>query len=114
MASSKGQYLISGDFLNVGDWLQSGNGPFRLRMQEDSNICVVRGEPGHDELPPLWSTTNSAQPFGEYFLAVQADGNLCISSGDSASPGTKVWCRTNSSEPLDNYFAWLEDNGNFS
>src|SRR5438270_11773033 len=76
----------SGGFLQQSpNYLQSANGLFNALMLPNGTFAVFRG-PGPGPGPMgssalLWATGNLSGPLGQYYLDMQADGNLVVYKG---------------------------------
>ncbi|BBX68844.1 hypothetical protein MPSYJ_23050 [Mycolicibacterium psychrotolerans] len=73
--------LLQGQWLEVGKYLQSANGRFRLYMQGDGNLVLYDEAQGHRA---LWASNTSGRP--GLRAVMQGDGNLVLYSGS-----TGVW-----------------------
>eukprot|EP00658_Telonema_sp_P-2_P071385 TRINITY_DN60656_c0_g1_i1.p1 TRINITY_DN60656_c0_g1~~TRINITY_DN60656_c0_g1_i1.p1 ORF type:complete len:601 (+),score=87.03 TRINITY_DN60656_c0_g1_i1:575-2377(+) len=91
--SENRQYLVAAD-----------NSSFLVQL--NATLTLFRGSgPGHEH-GKVWSSNVTAQvPDGEYFTAMQPDGNLCTYSVVS-SPGP-VWCSGSGEGGTAEYFVWL-------
>jgi len=80
----EGEWAVCGDTawtgqkLDRGQWLSSGDGRYKLRMQGDGNL-VLYNSSGH----AIWATNR----LGGQFAVVQGDGNLVV----YASDGRPLW-----------------------
>jgi outer membrane protein assembly factor BamB len=82
-ASNKAE-LRAGEKLTVGQGLASPGSPrerFRLDLQEDGNLVVIRTDKGET----IWQSGTAGE--GAKYLAMQQDGNLVLYAGD----GTPLW-----------------------
>ena len=91
--------LNPGDTLQVDESLESPNGQFSLRLQEDGNL-VLYGQGGQ----PLWASGTDGQEVAT--ATMQDDGNLVLYSAG----GDAVWA----SNTVGNGGAYLvvQDDGN--
>jgi len=108
----RGDYIVSGHFLNVGDYLVSANKVFFAIMQGDGNLCVYKGSSPGDNQGIMWAS-NSDKGQGNYFLLMQGDGNLCVYKGSSPGDNHGIVWASNSNKGQGNYFLLMQEDGNF-
>ena len=102
MGKNKGNFLITGQFLSVDDYLTSNNGVFFAIMQGDGNFCVYRGTGPADKRGSVWCCNRKAVPGGQFFAIMQDDGNFCVYKGTGPSDNRGgVWC-TKTNDPVTN------------
>lgn len=77
--------LESGQWLEVGKYLQSNNGRFRLYMQGDGNLVLYDEAQNHKA---LWASGTNGKPGAR--AAMQGDGNLVVYSGSTGVWSTKT------------------------
>jgi|GEM_PF-4164854 hypothetical protein len=107
-----GPVIKVGEFLRVGDYIQSPNGYYYAIMQEDGNLSVYRGTSPSDNQGYVWSWSHQALPLGPYYAIVQEDGNLCVYRGAGPSDNQGgVWSWSHQSLPLGQYFTIMQDDG---
>jgi len=95
--------LLNGQTLGKEQVLTSKNGMFKLCMQEDGDLALLRGR------EPIWSsrTQNRGQP--PYALVMQQDNQLCIY--DCA--GFCTWSSKTRNEGMKGAWAKLQNSGSF-
>lgn len=77
--------LQVGQWLDVGKYLQSNNGRFRLYMQGDGNLVLYDEAQSHKA---LWASGTGGKPGAS--ATMQSDGNLVVYSGTTGVWSTKT------------------------
>jgi hypothetical protein len=91
--------LNPGDTLQVDESLESPNGQFSLRLQEDGNLVLYS-----QDSQPLWASGTDGQDVST--ATMQDDGNLVLYS----SGGDAVWAANTFGN--DRAYLVLQDDGN--
>ena len=71
LAAGSGDRLNPGDTLNIGEYITSPNGQFKLITQGDGNLVLY-----DTNNKPLWATGTNGKPVS--FVIMQGDGNLVL------------------------------------
>jgi hypothetical protein len=100
--------IAEGEPLRTNDALVSDDGQYKAIMQDDGNFVVYQGA------SPVWaSNTVLGNLAADYFLRLQADGNLWLFAGTPESPITEYWI-AGPSQGKGAYFARLENGGSLN
>ena len=101
--SRKRSTLCHQGYLESGQELRSGNGWFRLCMQDDGSLVLYSGQ------EPIWSSRTQLKGQKPYKLAIQRDNQLCIRD----VTGAVTWGSETCGEGAPGAWAKLSNNGNF-
>lgn len=107
---ARGPILRVGETLTTGQYLASPSGYFFAIQQFDGNLVVYRGS-GPDDNRGGWWNTGATGALGDYFLAMQPDGNLCTYKGTPIENRGYLW-GTQALAGGGSFFLYMQDDGN--
>ena len=111
---NKGTFLLTGERLQVGDYLVSPSGNCHVILDSDGRFCLWKGPGPERRGEGLWASFLGAGQQGDYYAKMQDDGHFCVykkvpGSADVFEWGTGVWVGGKGK-----YFAAVEDSMNFT
>jgi hypothetical protein len=108
---SKGSKLFGGEFLLVGDYLESADKKSRLSLRSEGLVL--------EWLSPITSFAFTAwrngvgAPAEGMYLEMQRDGNLCCYAGTTIAPGRLLWQSGVVPGSKQYWHAVVQNDGNF-
>lgn len=105
--SDLGARLTDGATMTAGQFLQSPNGQYTLRMQSDGNLVEYNAAGA-----PLWDPPPPSGLFGHAgdSAVLQSDGNFVVYPSSGPAPGDALWASYTQSNPGDTLN--LQNDGN--
>jgi surface antigen len=106
-ASDLGARLTDGATMTAGQYLQSPNGQYTLRMQSDGNLVEYNaaGAPLWDPPPPSGLLGHAGDS-----AVLQSDGNFVVYPSSGPAPGDALWASFTQGSPGDTLN--LQNDGN--
>jgi len=102
-------FLRTGEYLTTDQCLASTNGAFFVRMENDGKLVLRLGTPDKPDRR-IWSSS-SLGVTGDYWVSMQADGNLVVYQGPRSDCSPYVWGTADKSRPLGEYHVKLLPDG---
>lgn len=100
----RGDILLGGQSMQVGESLVSPSGEFFLTTQSDGNLCVY-----HEfDNKFVWCSRSSSAGEGAYVTGMQTDGNLCTANVN----GNVAWCLSNEARDDGPFFLAMQNDAN--
>jgi hypothetical protein len=101
----RGDTLLQGQSMLVGEALVSPSGEFFLTTQSDGNLCVYHEFDGKY----VWCSRNSSAGESAYVTGMQTDGNLCTAR---VNGGGVAWCLADEPRNDGPFFLAMQDDAN--